>query len=227
MSWASEAAKSLLPLSVEKRSLEKALKEWFYTDRFEDLEEAIETCQLCQHPDIRYQFEIQNRHTGHQLLVGSECITKFEIDVLDEDGRKLNKDEARSKVLSHRRQLVEAARQKRVVRNLIELGKTGGFWSSDNVDSFIGYYRSEDGFTPNQMRSVMWGLQNNRIKFKQTDFKLKIKQHKWRDQVVSMSSADRATIWGCLTKAQQESIQKRMDELARWKRHRQDSGYND
>jgi len=214
MSWASEAAASLLPLSRERRSLEKALKEWFYTDRFKDLEEAVETCQLCQHPDIRYQFEIENRHTGNRLLVGSECITKFEIDVLDEGGKKLGKDEARSKVLSHRRQLIEVARLKRVVRILIELGRTGGYWTADKVDSFIASYKSKDGFTPKQMLSVMWGLQKNRIKFRQSDFKLKIKKREWRDQVVSMSSVNRATIWGCLTKVQKVSVQKSIDELA-------------
>jgi len=77
MSWASRSAENILPYSNEKRDLALALKEWLYTDDMLDLEAPIEDCQLCDHPDIRYQFSIQNKFNGHELLVGSECINSF------------------------------------------------------------------------------------------------------------------------------------------------------
>lgn len=87
MSWAERAAANLLPLSKEKSDLANALREWRYTGDFHDLEAPIENCQLCDHPDIRYQFEIRNLLTGNTLLIGSECINRFGIAATDEEGR--------------------------------------------------------------------------------------------------------------------------------------------
>jgi hypothetical protein len=69
MSWASRAAANLLPLSYERRDLAVALKEWRYTGNYHDLEVASENCELCNHPDIRYQFEIEiSIPQSHYLL---------------------------------------------------------------------------------------------------------------------------------------------------------------
>jgi hypothetical protein len=57
MSWAQNSAANLLPLSIERSRLAIALKEWLYTGDMYDLEEPVETCELCEHPDIRYQFK--------------------------------------------------------------------------------------------------------------------------------------------------------------------------
>lgn len=54
MSWAQRAARNLLPLSREKSDLAVSLREWRYEGGFHDLELTDETCELCDHPDIRY-----------------------------------------------------------------------------------------------------------------------------------------------------------------------------
>jgi hypothetical protein len=59
MSWASRAAKNLLPPSREKSDLSKAPKEWRFGG-FNDLESTDADCELCDHSDIR---EIRNPHT--------------------------------------------------------------------------------------------------------------------------------------------------------------------
>ena len=90
MNWASRAAENILPLSREKMNLASALAEWLYTGDTYDLEKPIETCELCGHPDLRYQFRIENRHNGNELLVGSECINRFTIRATDSFGRVLD-----------------------------------------------------------------------------------------------------------------------------------------
>jgi len=48
---------NILPLSIAG-TLPEAFKEWSFTDNTIDHEEAVETCQLCEHEEIRYHFEI-------------------------------------------------------------------------------------------------------------------------------------------------------------------------
>ena len=105
MSWASRAAANLLPLSRERRDLAQALKEWRYAGNYHDLETPSADCELCDHPNIRYQFEIQNLFTDEALLIGSECINRFGIAATDEEGRTLGvvtRREMRSRKLPHR-----------------------------------------------------------------------------------------------------------------------------
>ena len=51
-----------------------------------DVEIADEICHLCDHSNIRYQFEIVNKQNGNLLLIGSECIKKFNIEVVNDEG---------------------------------------------------------------------------------------------------------------------------------------------
>lgn len=121
MSWAQKSAANLLPLSIEQSRLAIALKEWLYTGDMYDLEEPVETCELCEHPDIRYQFKIINRHNGNEMLVGSECINKFGISATDELGNVLNREESRRRVNRDRRHLVNEARKRRMINALVAL----------------------------------------------------------------------------------------------------------
>jgi len=115
MSWTERSAANLLPLSEERSSLKVALREWVYSGETYDLIQPVETCELCEHPDIRYQFKIVNKLNGSELLVGSECITKFGILAVGESGEFLNQAESRRKVHQDRRFLIEKGRRKRLV----------------------------------------------------------------------------------------------------------------
>lgn len=81
--WAVKTACNLLPYSVAA-DLAEALHEWAYTGTSNDYGRPEETCQLCDHEDLRYHFEIANRLTAHRLWVGSKCIRRFEIAGYDQ-----------------------------------------------------------------------------------------------------------------------------------------------
>ena len=106
MSWAQRSAANLLPLSVEQRQFPVALHEWVYAGDMYDMERPAGTCELCEHPDIRYHFKIVNRHNGNEMLVGSECINRFGISATDPLGNILNVEESRRRVSRDRRFLV-------------------------------------------------------------------------------------------------------------------------
>ena len=73
---------SILPLSVSG-TLPEAFAEWSFTGNTIDHEEPVETCQLCDQQDLRYQFEIGNQYTGRHLWVGSHCILRFDVAVIE------------------------------------------------------------------------------------------------------------------------------------------------
>jgi len=53
------------------------MREWQMTYNYNDLEEPTGTCELCEHPEIRHQFEVRNSYTDINLWIGSKCIEKF------------------------------------------------------------------------------------------------------------------------------------------------------
>lgn len=204
MSWASRAAKNLLPLSREKSDLARALDEWRYTGEFHDLEEPRETCQLCDHPDIRYQFEIENEHTSEALLIGSECIHRFGIVAIDEHGQKLDADATRKKVDKDRRKLIEEARKRRVIRALVELAHAdeGEF----DIASFINYLQDRGAFTPSQLALLAWRLKVRGIAHDPRDFKMIIRRGREKQQLLDFEDWKLARLVPYMSESQLEFL---------------------
>jgi len=173
MSWAERSATNLLPLSVEQRQFPVALREWVYAGDMFDMETPTETCRLCGHPDIRYHFRIANQHNGNEMLVGSECINRFGISATDPLGNILNAEESRQRVNRDRRFLVTEAKKRKLINTLVELA---GVEEQFNIQSFISYVMERDAFTPDQLTVLFWRLDQHRIEYAPTDFKVTIRR---------------------------------------------------
>ncbi len=199
MSWLDNAAKNLLPLSREHDNFAVALGEWHYTGNFHDLEVAIEECGLCEHPEIRYQFEIANRHTGNTLLVGSECIHKFEIGAIDEAGVLLDAGDSRRKVEKDRRALIAEARRRRVINTLVRLA---GLDQDFKITSFIDYFQERDAFTPNQLATLLWQLDKHRVQYNPSDFSMTIRRGREKEQLLEMPEFKLKSLWRCMSASQ-------------------------
>jgi len=184
MSWAQRAARNLLPLSREQSDLAVALREWRYEGGFNDLEAPEENCELCDHPDIRYQFEIRNRFTGSRLQIGSECINRFGISATGEDGEDLDAAGTRKKVSRDRRTLLEAARKKRVITALVSLSQADDQFT---ILSFIDYLQDRGAFTPKQLSILLWRFEKHRVPFDVRDFKLTIRRDREKVQLMAMA----------------------------------------
>jgi hypothetical protein len=184
VSWAERAARNLLPHSRDRSDLAMALREWRYEGGFHDLEAPTADCELCDHPDIRYQFEIRNGFTGARLQIGSECINRFGIRATGEDGEVLDAARTRKKVGQDRRALVEAARKKRVITALVALSHADPEF---NILSFIDYLQDRGAFTPKQLATLLWRLQTHAVPFDVRDFKLTIRRDREKDQLLQMA----------------------------------------
>jgi len=183
MTWAQRAARNILPLSRERSDLAAALREWRYQGGFRDLEAPDADCELCDHPDIRYQFEIRNRYTNARLQIGSECINRFGISATGEDGVDLDAAGTMRRVSRDRRALVEAARKRRVINALVALSHAD---SDFNITSFIDYLQDRGAFTPKQLATLQWRLQKQSVPFDVRDFKLTIRRDREKLQLIEM-----------------------------------------
>ena len=84
--------KNIFSLSEEKTDFKTALTEWKFTGEIVVYEEPIEICNLCEHPNLRYHYEIENVQLRTSLMVGSNCIDKFDITVIGEDGIEITEN---------------------------------------------------------------------------------------------------------------------------------------
>jgi hypothetical protein len=203
MSWAQRAASNLLPLSEERSSLAVALKEWAYTGDAYDLGEPEATCQLCDHPDIRYQFLIQNRLTASELLVGSECINRFQIPVVDASGRLLDERTSRSKVQRDRTRLIVDAKKRRVVNALVTLLTRD---EAFDIKSFIDYLQDRGAFTPNQLAFLFWRLDKHGVPYTAADFKVTIRREREKRQLAVMEAWKLAKVLPALSLPQRRYV---------------------
>jgi hypothetical protein len=151
MSWIERVRRNIFPVSQEKKVLTKALNEWVYYGEMFDLENIDESCELCDHPNIRYQFVIVNTLNGNILLIGSECINRFNIGVIDKNGKILNDNEARRKVSQDKYKLIANAKTKSVINSLIMLSKQDQDFGEEKLKSFIDYFKERKAFTPEQL----------------------------------------------------------------------------
>lgn len=210
MDWAKHAAKAILPLSEEKQNLALAFREWRYTGCVNDLEIANETCQLCGHPEIRYQFEIRNSHNNNSLLIGSECVKRFDISAVDEKGNVLGRAETHTKIARDRHNLIHDAREQRMMLSLINLVRVERKF---NIENFITYYKEERGaFTPKQLLLLLGRLSEHRVKHNKRDFKMIIRRDREKEQLACMDDGGIDLLWGCMTSGQQKWFNERFPQ---------------
>lgn len=216
-SWAERASASLLPLSHAK-TLAAALKEWTYHGRFFDLEAADGTCELCGQQDLRYHFEIDNERTSASMLVGSECIKRFEIGGIDEQGQRLDAQGTGRMVDRHRRGLVEDARKQRVMTALLKLERKAPDFDAQN---FIDFVDDKGAFTPNQVAMIFWRLGSAGVEYRPADWKVRLRRDSDIGQLRTMKPAAFKRVMAALTPAQRSRIKEIEERFAehgqRWR----------
>jgi hypothetical protein len=187
-SWASKVAKNVFPRSVEQENLSKALKEWRDTAGVVDFsenddDEEVENyppCDLCDHPQIKTGYVIENVYTGHTLTIGSECIKKFQPEF---EVKKANYNH----VLDCLNKLT------------LKIGDEKGA-------SFIRYYNENEAFTPKQLVLVLTLLNRYNIPYTAACFKLKIRRRREQQQLKELTDSDVSLISKCLSPSQKRKL---------------------
>lgn len=184
---------NILPLSVGG-SLPEVFEEWSFTERTIDHEKSTETCQLCEHEELRYHFEIKNALTKKTLLVGSQCILKFNLSVF-EDGQRLSPTETKKKL----DRLMQKMRLESCIKALEKLATTE---SNDILSSALDFYKKNKYLSPKFAFVVLWRLQSNKIDHSPSFFKIDLKKAKYRQDLREMQLSRVHVIWPALTSTQ-------------------------
>lgn len=214
MEWIERVKINLLPVSEEKRDVKRALKEWKYLGDAYDLDFAEEVCQLCDHPGIRYQFEIVNTLNGNSLLIGSECINRFDIGVMDNDGATLQGEKAKKKVSRDRNKLISDAKLRSVINTLVELSNKDDRF---DINNFIDYYKEREAFTPKQLSLLIDRLDKYQIEYNKNYFKLTIRRKREKEQLLEMDSFKILKLWPSLSSSQKKFLADNENAIAKTK----------
>jgi hypothetical protein len=186
---------NILPLSVGS-TLPEAFEEWSFTERTEDHEQPIETCQLCEQEALRYHFEIRNSLTNKILWVGSQCILKFGLSVF-ESGRRLSESDAKKKL----ERLMQQMRLESCMRALEKLAIAE---KNEILSNALLYYRKNKYLSPKFAFVVLWRLRSNKIDHSPSFFKINLKRDKYQNDLRSMSLSHVHTIWPALSSSQRD-----------------------
>jgi hypothetical protein len=186
---------NILPLSIAA-TLPEAFEEWSFTENTIDHGEPTETCELCEHEELRYHFEIANALTDHTLWVGSQCIQKFDLSVF-EAGQRLSPVEAKKKL----DRLVQRMRLESCIQALEKLADSE---ANEILSNALTYYRKNKNLTPKYAFVVLWRLQKNQIDHSPTFFKVSLKKIRHQEDLRQMPTDRVHFIWPALTTTQRK-----------------------
>lgn len=101
--WLENSKRNIFSRSKNTADFTAACLEWKVTDRVIDNYEGLNidedppevSCDLCEHEQIRWQFEIINENNKNTMMVGSSCIERFNIRYI-KNGRVLSSEERKS-----------------------------------------------------------------------------------------------------------------------------------
>ena len=188
-------AENILPFSIAG-TLPEAFTEWYFTENIEDHEVANEDCELCDQEQLRYHFEIRNRHSNSCLWVGSSCILKFQVQVF-EKGILLDAKGSKKKL--------NALKQKMRLDSCIEaLRKLAARESNDILKNALNYYLKNKYMTPKFAFVVLWRLSSNKIDHCPSFFKISLKKDKYKRDLIQMPKERVHVIWKALSSSQRK-----------------------
>jgi len=188
-------AENILPLSIAG-TLPDAFCEWYFTDNVEDHEIANEDCELCDQEQLRYHFEIRNRHTAKSLWVGSSCILKFQVQVFN-NGELLDAEGSKKK-------LNDLKNKMRLDSCINALRKLVATESNDILKHALDYYLKNKVLTPKFSYVVFWRLSTHKIDHSPSFFKVSLKKAQHKADLENMPSDRVRIIWPALSSSQRK-----------------------
>lgn len=186
---------NILPLSIAS-ALPEAFEEWSFTERTVDHKASVETCQLCEHEQLRYHFEIRNALTKQTLWVGSQCILQFDLSVF-EAGRRLSPAETKKKL----NRLMQRMRLQSCLRALEKLAAAE---NNEILTNALKYYAQNKCLTPKFAFVVLWRLRQHQIDHSPTFFKITLRKARHKEDLRQMPLSRVHMIWPALSSSQRK-----------------------
>jgi hypothetical protein len=188
-------AENILPLSIAG-ALPEAFREWYFTERTEDHEQANENCELCNQEKLRYHFEIKNRNTKGHLWVGSSCILRFKVAVF-ENGQLLDEKETEKKLNT----LINKMRLESCIKALENVSEKE---NNKILKNALAYYLKNKYLTPKFAFVVFWRLKANKIDHHPSFFKVSLRRDSYKNDLEIMPLERVHLIWPALSSSQRK-----------------------
>jgi len=207
MNYCQRVANALRPLGVEQHELAAMILEWRYTDTCHDKEQAIHTCELCSKSNLRYQFEIKNRHTDNTLLIGSECILNFLELLAGKSGKTIDRKAAQARLRLDRRQGRKIAANQRIYDLLHGIALAD---LSVDAESLYAEYRERGAFSPQRLLEVTNCCTTHPGQVvNASDLKMIIRRNSEKDELREMSHAQAEIVWNSMSDSQRKWYKER------------------
>ena len=195
--WAERAVANMVRLS-HADNLAAAMREWHTTGGYEDSHSIELSCELCEHEQLRYQFEIENRLTHRILWVGSTCVTRFV--PLFEHGREIVDETEKANFLSRQRAAHLAdSRQQRAFTLLDRLAAQ----EKDVFGPAKWRTKWELGYSALELKMISAICKKHGLPFKSSDFKINTRRENIREQVRALEPWQYRRLRAALPKARQ------------------------
>lgn len=211
--WLMKAKENLSKLSNHKNGFETAKSEWKVTEYVRDCaedeldEDEWPSCELCEHDRLRWQFEIVNKLNGNKMLVGSTCITQFDIAIVNVDNSEIYGEE-RDKILQKR---VSERKQSKRYETLLELLRN--LWRSDYANRYkiadiAKEWKISQKFDPDEAVFILETFKKNNIECppKLIDVSLRKMEEKFRVKRMSVDQFE--VLSAALTEKQRSKAKK-------------------
>lgn len=199
--WLETSKKKLVPLS-QATSFIPALSEWLFTGLVLHYDGEEVECELCEHPDLAYHFEIRNTFNGNRLLVGSSCILKFsEINIRDASGREITDPDERKVYL-------EVALEKKLTEIMLEPLRK--LWLKDkehrkDIEPKAKQLKIGAGISPQELLFLFLRMEVHQIPYAAGRYKVSLRSYQEQGELALMSKTDLRKIKPALSPAQLKS----------------------
>jgi len=210
--WVKTAEFNLLQHSVNQSGYAAAKNEWRVGDQVidnygddADFTEDSPSCELCEHEDLRWQFEIINRENNNKLLVGSTCIKQFDIAIVNAD-KTLILGEDRDKVLQKR---IDEQKKENNYNELLE--KLRILWKKDlknrkKIEEIAKRWKVEKKFDPRDGYFIRFRLNLHGMPLDRCRMEISLRSTENKMQVVQMTKDEISILEEVLTSAQKKAV---------------------
>ncbi|MDM8566036.1 hypothetical protein QUF74_10330 [Candidatus Halobeggiatoa sp. HSG11] len=200
--WLENSANNIIPLS-KADDFKNALKEWEFTGNVIDHEEPTEICELCEHEELRYHYEIENIHNENHLWVGSSCILRFDdIIIYDFEGIQLVDKTER------KRELDKALKEKQIDLVLKSLRK---LWQKDKeyrkyIEKNVEHLEQKNAFLPKGLAIMCARMKTYKIEFKYSMFPVYLRTDESKEQLYDLEPNLLQHVIKCMSSEQRKNF---------------------
>ena len=206
--WRNKAQKNLLLKSIEKSDHLLAAEEWEFTGNVIDHEVTDRTCELCEGENLRYHFEIKNKDNNNELMVGSTCITKFDITIWDDQGNEILGSSKKNTFLNKEIQKKKREFVLNALRGIWRKSKGGVRYE---VESLGKIYKEGKALSPDHAIRLIKILQRNDVLIPSSSVKVGLRDHYAIYQALSLVKEDQLLLLSFLTSPQKKRLIEAID----------------